>query len=174
MKISPWLSAILVFLVLNFQACDKYSGNEEGDVELYLLESYENADQSCAIDESSAELEKHPLIAYSDFKSYNSKKHIFSITESAAKVVKELEHSVSGLPFAIVADKELIYTGYFWPSYSSASCQWIVIDPYMMFGDNELRVVLGYPGPIEGVEIPDERNHELILDIFERDGKLID
>jgi hypothetical protein len=44
----------------------------------------------------------------------------------------------------------------------------------MLHGDNELWVELGYPGPIDGVEIPDERNHPLILDIFRRDGKLIE
>jgi len=161
MKFSHFPVIALAVLLLSFPACDKYSGNAEGEVELYLLESYETAELSCAIDKASVEIRKHPLIAYSDFISYNSKKHIFTIKKSAAKDVEELEHSV-------------IYTGYFWPSYSSAICQWIVIDPFMMFGENELRVQLGYPGQLEGVEIPDERNHEAILDIFKRDGKLID
>jgi len=174
MKFSHFPVIALAVLLLSFPACDKYSGNAEGEVELYLLESYETAELSCAIDKASVEIRKHPLIAYSDFISYNSKKHIFTIKKSAAKDVEELEHSVHGLPFAVVADEDVIYTGYFWPSYSSAICQWIVIDPFMMFGENELRVQLGYPGQLEGVEIPDERNHEAILDIFKRDGKLID
>jgi len=174
MKIPPWLSFVLVFLSLSFYACDKDSGIAGGEVELYLLESYENVDQSCAIDESSVEILKHPLIGYSDFKSYNSNKHIFTISDGAAQAVEDQEHSVFGLPFAIIADGELVYTGYFWPAYSSAMCQWLVIDPLMMLGDNELHVELGYPGLVDGAEIPDERNNELILDIFRRDGKLID
>ncbi len=45
----------------------------------------------------------------------------------------------------------------------------------MIQGANELIVELGYPGLInDGTEIPDERNNPLILDIFSRDGKLID
>lgn len=174
MKIIVWIPAAVFVLFLSFPSCDTYSGDAEGDVELYLLESYENIDQSCAIEKSSITLEKHALIAYSDFKSYNSKKHIFKITSSAAKKVEELQHSVHGLAFAIVANEEVIYTAYFWPSYSSASCQWVVVDPFMMSGNNELHVQMGYPGRMDGIEIPDERNNEEILDIFRRDGKLID
>ncbi|MEN8202548.1 MAG: hypothetical protein ABFS28_08140 [Bacteroidota bacterium] len=174
MRITPLIWITCTVLLLSLPSCVKYSGDAKGEVELYLLESYENLDQSCAIDEASVEIRKHPLIRYSDFISYNSEKHIFTISDEAAEAVKDLEHSVHGLPFAVIANEELVYTGYFWPSFSSAMCQWIVIDPPMIFGDNELRVELGYPGQIEGVEIPDERNNEVILDIFRRDNKLIE
>lgn len=174
MKLAPVSGFALAILLLSFPACDKDSGTAKGEVELYLLESYENQDESCAIDNSSVEIEKKPLIAYSGFLSYNSKKHIFTLSESAAGKVQDLEHSVFGLPFAIVANDELIYTAYFWPAYSSASCQWIIADPLMFSGENELHVQLGYPGLFEGVEIPDERNNEAILEIFRADGKLID
>jgi len=174
MKFSIRILIIFSVLSIAIPACDTYSGDAEGEVELYLLESFETSDQSCAINEASVELRKHPLIAYSEFFSYNSKKHIFTISDAAAEAVEDQEHSVSGLPFAVVANGELIYTGYFWPAYSSMGCQWIIIDPLMIFGDNELRVELGYPGPLDGVEIPDKRNNEVILDIFKRDGKLID
>lgn len=174
MKIAPWITAAVIVLFLSFPACDTYSGDAEGEVELYLLDSYENLDQSWGIEKSSVALEKQPLIAYSGFKSYNSKKHFFRITNSAAKKVEDLEHSVHGLAFAIVANDEVIYTAYFWPSYSSASCMWLVVDPFRMSGTNELHVEKGYPWMIDGVEIPDERNNEKILDIFRRDGNLID
>ena len=163
------LSAILILST----SCEKNDSNVTGEVELYLLESYETTG-FCEIIKSSVETSKRPLIKYSDFKSYNAKEHIFKITDSAKKAIEDLEHSVHGLPFAIAADDQLVYTGYFWPAYSSASCQWLVIDPLMMRGDNELRVELGYPGPIEDSGIPDERNNSLILDIFRRDGKLVE
>lgn len=174
MKIAPILGIALSILLLSTPACEKYDGHAKGEVELYLLESYENLDQSWGIDASSVEIEKEALILYSEFKSYNSKKHVFRISKSAADKVENLEHSVNGLPFAVIADEELIYTAYFWPSYSSASCDWVVVDPFMLGGENELHVQLGYPGLIEGVQIPDERNNKLILDIFRRDGKLIE
>lgn len=161
-------------ILLMLPGCEKNQTNVTGEVELYLLQSYSTIDQTCAIDASSVELKDKPLISYSDFKSYDAKEYIFKISDRASKAVESLEHDVSGLPFAVVADNQLIYSGYFWPSYSSAMCQWIVIDPFMISGKNELRLRLGYPGPVEGVEIPDERNHELILGIFRRDGKLIE
>ena len=165
---------IIVTLVV-LPACEEKSDCVEGDVAFYLLESYETTDQTCAILNTSVVLKEHPLIGYSDMESYNSNTHVFKISEDAKDTMEELEYSVFGLPFALLADDQLIYTGYFWPSYSSASCQWIVIDPLMFHGDNELKVELGYPGLIDdGTEIPDERNNPLILDIFRRDGKLID
>ena len=174
MKLSFLFPLFFVLLLSATRSCDKWRGDAEGDVELYLLDSYQTEDQTWAIISSSITLHEAPLIAYPDFKSYNSKKHIFKISDAAAQAVMDQEHSVHGLAFAVTANGELVYTGYFWPSYSSAGCQWIVIDPLMMFGDNELRVVLGYPGLMEGADIPDERNNELILDIFRRDGKLKD
>ena len=174
MKPSVIIPLLLALLFITTTSCDKWRGDAEGDVELYLLESYQTEDQSCAILSSPISLHESPLIAYPEFKSYNSEKHIFKISDAAAQAVKDLEHSVTGLAFAVTADGEVVYSGYFWPAYSSASCQWIVIDPLMIFGDNELRVELGYPGLFEGADIVDERNNELILDIFRRDGKLKD
>ena len=174
MKLSAQLLILLVLLFTTTTSCDKWRGDAEGDVELYLLESYQTEDQSCAIVFSSVKINEAPLIAYPDIKSYDSKKRIFKISDAAAVVVKDQEHSVNGIAFAVVANDEVVYTGYFWPAYSSATCQWIVIDPLMISGDNELRVELGYPGLMDGAYIPDERNNEQILDIFRRDGKLKD
>ncbi len=174
MKLSALISGLLALLLLSPTACEKWRGDAEGDVELYLLESYQTEDQSCAIVFSSVKINEAPLIAYPDIKSYDSKKRIFKISDAAAVVVKDQEHSVNGIAFAVVANDEVVYTGYFWPAYSSATCQWIVIDPLMISGDNELRVELGYPGLMDGAYIPDERNNEQILDIFRRDGKLKD
>ena len=172
MKTSFFAAILLALLFVLPTACEKWSGNAEGEVEFYLLESYETEDQSFAIINSTVKLEKKAMITYSEIKSYNDRKHIFTITDAAADLVKDLYHSVHGLAFAVTANGELVYTGYFWPSYSSMGCQWIVIDPLMLSGENELRVQLGYPGQIDGVHIPDERNNSLILDIFRRDGKL--
>lgn len=164
------LLPIIGFLFL-IPSCEK-SEKISGEVEFYLLKSFETVDNTCEISASSVDLESYPLIAYSDIKSYSSKDYVFRVTNDAVETIEALEHSVLGLPFAVTADDELIYTGYFWPSYSSAMCQWIVIDPLMWGGNNELHVELGYPGTFEGVVIPDERNNEKILDIFRRDGKL--
>lgn len=169
---SPLFLLFFALLITLPKSCDKWSDEVKGDVEFYLLDSYETLENSCAIDNSSAVIRKKPLLAYSELKTYNSSTHVFAITEAAARVIEDQEYSVRGLAFAVAANDEVVYTGYFWPAYSSLSCQWIVIDPLMILGDNELHVQLGYPGHYDGADIPDERNNDLILDIFRRDGKL--
>lgn len=164
----------LLLILSIFLSCEKNNGDVSGDVELFLIESFETIDQSCGIEISSVEIKLEPLISYSEIKSYNSKKYTFKISDKAREAVEGLEHSVFGLPLAFVANDEVIYTAYFWPSYSSGSCQWVVIDPLMVQMNNKLTVSLGYPGPFEGITIPDMRNSPMILDIFQRDKKLID
>jgi len=124
------------------------------------------------IDEATVVLNEFPLIAYSDFLSYDSQHYTFLITDNAKDTIASLEHSTHGLPFAIVADNTLIYTGYFWPSYSSQSCAWLVIES--AFIENNLRLSLGYPGGANSLQIPDRRNDSRILAIFRNDRKLIE
>ena len=54
------------------------------------------------------------------------------------------------------------------------SCDWVVIDPIMINDKNEMVVRLGYPGPVEGISIPDKRNDPQLLEIFRQDNKLIE
>lgn len=113
------------------------------------------------------------MLPYSDFLTYDPNTFSFNISDAAKETIKKLEHSVHGIAFAIKANNVLIYTGYFWPGYSSASCDWVVIDPMRLNLDNILDVRLGYPGLIEGQVIPDKRNDHRILEIFNSDNKLI-
>jgi hypothetical protein len=169
------LFILLAFFPILFAACQRSEKEVTGDVELHLLDSFETSGQSCEIVASSVVTDSVPLIRYTDFESYNSKTCVFIVTDNAREAVEAIEFPVNGRAFGLYADNELIYTGYFWPSYSSLSCQWIVIDPFILSWGlgNELHVELGYPGLTEGVVIPDERNNEKILAIFRRDGKLI-
>ncbi|RLD61025.1 MAG: hypothetical protein DRJ01_08670 [Bacteroidetes bacterium] len=168
--------ALIVMFFLLFIACNKKEGSKiiSGGVELYLLESYETIGNTFQINESTVITKKSPLINYSNFIFYDLRNHVFKISDNAKQSIQNIEFSVHGLAFAIKADNNLIYTGYFLPSYSSMSCNWIVIDPTMLSLGNELKVELGYPGQIEGTIIPDKRNDKQILDIFKRDNKLIE
>lgn len=172
-QLFPGLLALCFFFSVS---CEKNEGEITGGVELYLLESFDNIGQTCGIELSSVVTEEEPLIKYAEFKSYNAKDFEFKVTDIARGKIDSLEHSVTGIPFAVSADGEVIYTGYFWPAYSSAMCEWIVIDPLLLMwgGKNTMHLELGYPGLIEGTVIPDERNNERILEIFRRDNKLIE
>ena len=168
---------ITLFVALNFIviACGKNENANPGNghVELYLLDSFKTIGYTNQIDEKTIVVKANPLVNYSDFLSYDPATYTFKISNTAKESIKGLEHSVHGLAFAIKANNALIYTGYFWPSYSSASCDWVVIDPMGLSLDNKLTVELGYPGLKEGQVIPDKRNDQRILDIFAGDDRLI-
>ena len=113
------------------------------------------------------------LLSYSDLLSYDSTEHKFAISDKAMEIIINLKPgSASGLPFAVKANDTLIYTGYFWPGYSSLSCNWIVIDPVMTNIEKKMKVNLGYPGLFQGDFIPDKRNDPRIIKIFKMDRKL--
>lgn len=182
MKNKPLFGAytLPIFIILSITALSSCEGDWIGSVdvpngvELYLLESYENVESTCQIDQSTAMLQKDPLIRYADFLSYDPGKHIFKISEDAKKAIENMEHAVDGVAFGVTADGELVYTGYFWPAYSSLICNWLCIDPVWLHQGNELRVQLGYPVMMEGWDIPDKRDDPRILKIFRRDGKLVE
>lgn len=161
-------------VVLIFTGCEKNENNpgSTGKVELYMIETYSKVEFSSQIDENSVVTEKSPLIYYQDFLSYDSTEYTFELSDRAIKSIQNLDHSVHGLAFAIKANNTLIYTGYFLPGYSSASCDWIVIDPIMITIRNKMQVKLGYPGLVQGQIIEDKRNDKRIVRIFKQDNKL--
>jgi len=164
---------IIGILSLLSLGCEKVKVDSDGKVELFLLESYSKIENSYQIDETTVKTKASPLICYTDFISYDSSDYEFQISDKAKNAIDKIEHSVHGVAFALKANGILIYSGYFWPGYSSASCDWVVIDPIMTSADNKIKVCLGYPGLIQGQVIPDKRNDSRIIDIFERDNKLI-
>ncbi len=164
---------ILIILATTAFTCKKDKGlYPNGKVELYLLESFSTTGNSCQIDESTAVIQKEPFIVYADFLLYDSSGHVFEISAQARETINSIQYPVTGRAFAVMANDTLVYTGYFWPAYSSASCEWVVIDPLMAGIGNEIPVKLGYPGPLPGQSIPDRRNDERIIRIFEQDKKL--
>lgn len=142
-------------------------------VEIYLLRSFETLDQTCQIDDAGIALEDEPLIPYSDLVSYNPSEHMFQLSERGKETISDQDLAIHGKPFGVAIDGEVIYTGYFWASFSSSICQWITTDPLFIELNNGLKMQLGYPGQIDGFEIPDKRNDPRILATFKRDGKLI-
>ena len=165
---------ILLGFAIYFSACQKERDlniqyiNVKG-LSLYLIDSYESTG-SHAIDESSIKVNKDALLSDEDFVSYDSSHHSFTISTSAMQMIQDLEHSTSGIPFALLADGALVYSAYFWPSYSSASCDWIVTDPLSM-PDNTMSMKLGYASA--ATDIPDRRNHRRLINALDATGRLI-
>jgi hypothetical protein len=174
-KILAFIGLIVFGFSLNYCQQQNEIIPVNGEVELYLLDYYEIRDSTnFQIDKNTVRTQFKPLLIYPDFISYNPKEYTFKISDRARIKIKGLDHYVHGLAFAFTANNKIIYTGYFWPSYSSMSCDWIVIDPFMINEKNEMMIRIGYPGLAQGINIPDKRNDQQLLDIFRRDDKLIE
>ena len=165
---------IIFTLSLTIISCDRNENliGENGIVELYEIEQYETINNTDQIDESTVFIKKNPLLKYEDLLFYNSKEFMFKISESG-KMLFENDAVTSGA-FAVVANGELIYTGYFVPGYSSRLWFWNIIDPLMIGynGNCHVRRIV-----VQGGNQPfykDKRNDQRILNIFRNDGKLIE
>lgn len=172
MKQKPHFKFLLGLLVILTVSCQTDDEDKNlGQVELYLIDDYSRIGQSFQIDELSVVTKEVAFIGYEELLSYDPEAHLFQLSGIAKERIENLE-DIHGVPFAIKADGKLIYTGYFWQSYSSGICDWVAIDPLLMRIGNELKVQLGYPGLVQGQVIPDRRNDKRIIEIFQRDNKL--
>jgi len=166
---------LLILCCLLLSSCKKENDTEESvrKIELYLLKSFTKDAKGYAININSVVLNDTALIKYEDIQWYDSTKYTFKISYAPAIWLNGFElNKTHGRAFAITIDKRIIYTGYFWAGFSSASCDWIVIDPLNYSGKNELTVNLGYPGLWPDMIIPDNRNDKELLEVLRLDKKL--
>ncbi len=173
MKRKPYFQLLLGLLVILTAGCktNEEDKNLRGKVELYLIDDFSRIGQSFQIDERSVVTKDVAFIEYPELLSYDPEAHVFRLSDKAKERIAKIE-DIHGVPFAVKANGILIYTGYFWWSYSSGMCDWVVIDPLFLEMGDELKVQLGYPGLTEGQVIPDNRNDKRIIEIFQRDNKL--
>jgi hypothetical protein len=165
------LSFFFLFIIAGCNENEVSSGNK---VELYLIDTFNAIDNTEQIIEASVVLAPEPLIYYEDILSYDQDEFLFRISEKAISAIEQLNVPVNGIAFAIAVDRKLIYSGYFWPSYSSATCQWVYTDPLMIDFYEGLKIMIGYPSKLAGQTIPDNRNDPRMLQVLKRDGKLVD
>lgn len=169
---------VILFAMATFicPSCENSDGlvEESGSgVEIYLLNDYRTVTgEGQIIDESSIRTKPAPLVYYSEIISYDDETHTIEFTRSAADKIFGLNAPTNGKAFAIMVNRELIYTGYFWPLYSSATCNWPTIDPIPLHSGVKAKINLGYPGDFGAEKITDRRNDSRIIAILSRDGKL--
>lgn len=165
------MRTITLLLLLCFfipTSCKKETTKSGKVIEIYLLKSYIR-ETNGSISNNSLVLEDSAVVKYEDILWYDSDTHIFKVSSKTANWLNDSQ--IHGKAFAIAINKEIIYTGYFWASFSSSFCNWVVIDP-LNYGNNELSVELGYPGLVQGIIIPDNRNDNRLLEILRLDNKL--
>jgi len=166
---------IVLYLFGTLVSCEKEPNfqNAGKDVEIYLIDKYKVIEGTAQIIDSTVKLKDKALINYDQILSYNQSTHIFEISESAIDTINQ----DGGLKchfkaFAVTVDKNIIYTGYFWPSYASSIKQWFVIDPILNTESKGLKVQLAYPTDNFSGIYPDKRNDPRMINVFRRDGKI--
>lgn len=175
MRLRNGILFICVIVVFVSFSCEKENIPSNAEVEFYLLSSFKTKNGTCKIIDISVIMSDTALIKYDEIISYNKRNYSFKVSDRTADWLNEFEQNrIHTRAFALTIDNEIIYTGYFWAGFSSAMCDWVVIDPLNYSGKNELEVRLGYPGLIEGDIIPDNRNNQRLLDVLRMDGKLIE
>jgi hypothetical protein len=167
------LIILIITASLGLVSC-KDNDSNNSKIEIYLLKSYQKINTSSQISTESIVLNDMALIKDSEIYSYNKTNYTFKISENKAKWLNDFQQNKThGKAFAVTIDKTVIYTGYFWASFSSASVDWVVIDPLNLSGKNELTVEIGYPGLFPGMSIPDLRNDNRIIDLMSKTNRLL-
>ncbi|TFH49215.1 MAG: hypothetical protein E4G92_02230 [Bacteroidia bacterium] len=166
----PSITAMLLLAAVAFNGCDKYDKDIVGEIEIYLLDEYNQKPESSAILNTGMVLEATPVVAYAEIIGYDATTCTFDLEPAAAARLQDLYQSA----FAVTISGEIVYTGYFWSGLSSQIVDWVVADLVTLEMSGELKMDLGYPYLMEGMNIPDDRNDNRLLSVFHRDGKLID
>lgn len=165
---------IQLLTTLLILSCVKSEEVEQIDrkVELYLLQDYQTIGNTDHIDESSIILNLEPLLMYHDFVYYNAKEFKYVLTEHGKEQLDVIESYHTA--FAVLANEELIYTGYFVPGFSSRGWFWNVIDPISASRSGNCYVNRFVLQSTDRSPYPDKRNDARILDVFRSDGNLVE
>ncbi|MFZ2340629.1 MAG: hypothetical protein WAW07_13020 [Bacteroidales bacterium] len=161
------LFIIITAITSALVSCEKQS---ESGLEIYLLTDYLKKSPGAEIISGSEKLSENPIISYNDIILYDSTEYYFQISESKAQELRQIKWGTQGTAFSLTINKQIIYSGYFMPGYSSLGLDWISIDPLAF--DSKIRVTLGYPVNWPQFQGPDPRNDARIINYLRKDNKL--
>jgi hypothetical protein len=115
-----------------------------GSLAIYLLP---RADSPPAATQIGPNTWGEPVLTQEDVLGYAWQTHTLTLTPAAAQRLAAMRPPTTGRPFLVCVGSESIYRGAFWPAYSSASFDGVVIDPIFAAQDNTVQIALGYPTP---------------------------
>jgi hypothetical protein len=148
-------------------SCEKQT---DSGLEIYLLTDYQKKSGSSEIIAGSEKLAENPVISYNEIILYDSTDHYFVIAQTKAQELSQIRWTTQGTAFSLTINKQIIYSGYFMPGYSSLGLDWISIDPLAF--DSKIRVTLGYPVDWPQFQGRDPRNDNRIINYLRKDKKL--
>lgn len=150
-------------------SCKKDNNQEGKTVEIFLLKTFKTIAGKCQVDPSASSLQNEPAISNDDIVAYYKNDFQFELSGTAFNRVKDFNDFT---PFAVTVDKQVVYYGILKKSISSASCDHSITMNTDFLSGNKIAMILGYPGPIEGVTIDDQRNNPKLVTTLQAQGKL--
>jgi hypothetical protein len=139
-----------------------------GEFSIYLLAQHAADHQVSTLD--ILDFEQEPILSIHDIIAYTWETHTIELTASGYERVVELEVPIDGTIFVVCLGREPIYTGAFWPMYSSLSFNGVAIK-LPLTDDHTMQLTLGYPSQ-SFFKGEDPRFDRRILQSLERAGKL--
>ncbi|WP_031525760.1 hypothetical protein [Dyadobacter crusticola] len=178
-NVDPPLYILLLAMQLFTKPIEKESSlsNREIAIEIYLLESdkIRYSDNSMAFYPDESDLPLLPLITNEEIVSYRKKVpssqddtvYLLRLNKTGIEKIRKLTNvQISrGRPFAICINRKPVFGGYFWQSFSSYSCDWIVIP--LDFASGELSILNGYPSTKFSRVDEDLRKSSVLSEAFE-------
>ena len=160
-----WLSACTVITPVPAQ------GSTEGFA-IYLPAQKIAAAELLKTPLDTLQLEDKPIISLDDINAYSQDTHTIALTPSGYERIRQLQVPTSGIPFVVCVNRQPIYPGAFWASYSSQSSKGAVIDTLPVEAGRSIRIQLGYPESHELFTGEDRRSDPRILQSLQQAGKL--
>ena len=113
-----------------------------------------------------------PTLSLDDIAAYSQDTHTIALTPSGFEKIRQLRVPTSGIPFVVCVNRQPIYAGAFWASYSSQSFNGTVIDTLLVEPGHSIRIQLGYPESPNLFVGEDRRADPRILQSLQQAGKL--
>jgi hypothetical protein len=162
--LSCLLLSTITFLLIG---CKK--DGSDGQVEMYVLKTYQLMVGRCQVDGAASTLEDKPFVFNDDIINYSKADYRFLLTNKAIQKIKAFG---AFQPFAVTVNKQVIYYAIFKPSISSSSCDHSITMDVDWANANGILLKLDYPGQLQGVVIDDQRNNATLLKALSAQGKL--
>jgi len=111
-------------------------------------------------------------IDYNEILGYDTALFSFLLEENAVIKINGYFFPSGGLPFTLKVKGEEIYSGLFFPSYSSNTPCGYLVEP-VIGGNNTMNIRLDYGLCLAEGQIIDNRNDRRLIDILTKDNKII-
>jgi len=159
----------LFTITIIFFSCKKDTTNAAGNVEIYMLKTFKTIMGKCQVDASTVVLQNTPIVTNRDIIEYSPTVYTFKLSDNAIEKIKILKDFTA---FALTVDKRVIYYGFFKPGYSNSSCAHSITMDIDWMANDKILMNVGYPAPIQGITIDDERNNPTLMATLQAQGKL--